>query len=106
MSKVQIIELKFIIYASKEHWVFPMFLQEILHRKKSGASCNEVIENDDVRLIGQVVWIKHSPHTLLATAMSTVEVEGNAKFLSKPFRYERSEIAFLVSAHGSSHYRP
>ena len=61
-----------------------MFPKQILHSKKSGASRNEIIEDDDVRLIGQVVWIKHSPYTLLATAMSAVEVEGNAKFLASP----------------------
>ena len=56
---------QFIINTSKEHTILVMFGKHIAHCFQRGASSNEVVEDDAVRLFGEIVHSKHRPNTLL-----------------------------------------
>ena len=83
-----------------------MFGKHIAHRFQRGASSNEVVENDAVRLFGEIVHGEHRPDTLLGMTESNILVERNIQLLSYQLADTSSEVLDEMATFGSGDDAP
>ena len=83
-----------------------MFGKHIAHRFQRGACSNEVVEDDAVRLFGEIVHGEHRPDTLLGMAEGNILVERNVQLLSYQLADTSSEVLHEMATFGSSDDTP
>ena len=83
-----------------------MFGKHIAHSLQRGASSNEVVEDDAVRLFGEIVHGEHRPDTLLGMTEGNILVERNVKLLSYQLADTSSEVLNEMATFGSGDDTP
>ena len=83
-----------------------MFGKHIAHSLQRGASSNEVVEDDAVRLFGEIVHGEHRPDTLLGMTEGNILVERNVKLLSYQLADTSSEVLNEMATFGSGDNTP
>ena len=78
-----------------------MFGKHIAHCFQRRACSNEVVEDDAVRLFGEIVHGEHRLDTLLGMAESNILVERNVQLLSYKFADTSSEVLDEMATFGS-----
>lgn len=83
-----------------------MFGKHIAHCLQRGASSNEVVEDDAVRLFGEIVHGEHRPYTLLGMAESDILVERDVQLGSNHFADASGEVLDEMATFGSGDDTP
>ena len=77
-----------------------MFCKHIAHSLQRRASSNEVVEDDAVRLFGEIVHSEHRPDTLLGMAESNILVERDVQLESNHFADASGEVLDEMATFG------
>ena len=83
-----------------------MFGKHIAHSLQRRASSNEVVEDDAVRLFGEIVHSEHRPYTLLGMAESDILVERDVQLGSNHFADASGEVLDEMATFGSGDDTP
>lgn len=83
-----------------------VFSEHIAHCFQRGASSDKVVEDNAVKLIGEIVHCEHSPNTLLGMAESYILVKRDVQLLRYQFANARCEVLDEVAAFGSGDNTP
>ena len=83
-----------------------MFGKHIAHSLQRRASSNEVVEDDAVRLFGEIVHGEYRPDTLLGMAEGNILVERNIQPLSYQLADTSSEVLDEMATFGSGDDTP
>ena len=83
-----------------------MFGKHIAHSLQRRASSNEVVEDDAVRLFGEIVHSEHRPDTLLGMAESNILVERDVQLGSNHFADASGEVLDEMATFGSGDDTP